>query len=230
VGRAVSDGVDPLWPAVWLSLRIACASTVLTALLVVPLAWALARAGGFRGRSVVEALILLPLVLPPTVVGYAILVLFGARGWVGRHVYDWTGGYAVTFRFEGAVLAAVVVSVPLLYLPARAAFASVDRELEDVARLLGATRLRLFWHVSLPMARRSIAGGLLLAFARALGEFGATAMVFGMQQGRLTLPIRVYVDHLDGELTRAAPAVAALTLASLAVIVAYNRSPLSRQE
>jgi molybdate transport system permease protein len=201
----------------------------LTALVAVPLAFVLARRR-FVGKSAVEALIVVPLVLPPTVVGYLLIMAFGSEGWLGgawlwRHF-----GYSILFRVEGAVLAAATVALPMLYLPAKAAFASVDRELEETARLLGASRLQLFWHVSLPLARKGLASGMILAFARALGEFGATMMVFGWQSRRVTLPVSIYADYVAGELENATAAVIALTAVSLLLITAYNRSTLSRQE
>lgn len=206
----------------WLSVQIALAATALTALLGIPLAFLLARRS-FPGKSLVEALITLPLVLPPTVVGYLIILALGSRGWPGRWLKE-AFGYSVLFRFEGAVLAAAVVALPLLYMPAKAAFASVDPELADIAVLMGAGRLRLFWHVALPLARRGIASGLLLAFARALGEFGATVMVFGWRPGGETLPIAVYNHYVAGELAAAGAAVAAVSGLSLVLILAYNRA------
>jgi molybdate transport system permease protein len=217
-----------IWNPLTLSLQIALAATLLAALAAVPLAFYLGRRR-FTGKSLVEALIMVPLVLPPTVVGYFIIMSLGARGWLGQHLHEWFG-YSIMFRFEGAVLAAAVVALPMIYMPARAAFATVDRELEDIARLMGASRLQMFWHVSLPMARRGLLSGLLLGFARALGEFGATIMVFGWQPGRLTLPISIYADYEQGQLANAAAAVIALVITSLALIFAYNRSALSRQD
>jgi molybdate transport system permease protein len=128
------------------------------------------------------------------------------------------------------VLASSIVALPLLYMPARAAFASIDRELEDIARLFGATRLELFWHVSLPLARRGIGSGVILAFARALGEFGATMMVFGKPAGARTLPISVYEDWESGTPAHATYAVCALAALSLTLILAYNRSSAGKQE
>ena len=122
-----------------------------------------------------------------------------------------------------------MVALPLLYLPAKAAFANVDRELEDLARLLGANPLQQFWHVSLPLARRGIASGLLLAFARALGEFGATIMVLGDLPGQRTLPIAIYNDYVSGDIAAAWPGVVALSAISLAVVFFYNRSILDRR-
>jgi len=214
--------MSDLWPPLWLSLRIATAATVLVALVAIPLAFVMARRA-FTGKSILEALLTVPLVLPPTVVGYFIIVTLGARGWIGQWIHR-LFDYSVMFRIEGAILAAAVVALPLLYMPAKAAFASVDRELQDIATLLGANRFQMFWHVSLPLARRGIASGLVLAFARALGEFGATVMVFGWQPRRLTLPISIYADYERGELGNAGLAVIALTAVSLGLILLYNRS------
>ena len=212
--------MSDLWGPLALSLQIACAATVLSALFTIPLAHLVARRP-FPGRSVVEAIITLPLVLPPTVVGYLLIVLFGHHGWVGRWLWRWFG-YSIIFRLEGAILAATVVAIPLLYLPAKAAFAGIDRDLLDTATLMGAGRLEIFWRVSVPLARRDCAG-LILAFAGA-GEFGATMMVYGWTPGRTTLPISVYVDFFYGALSHAAAAVLLLTAISLGLILAYNRS------
>ena len=209
--------MSELWAASALSLRIAAVATLVTVLIGVPLAWAMARRQ-FPGRGILEAFILMPVVLPPTVVGYALLMLFGANGWIGRHL----GGYSIAFRLEGAVLAAVVVALPMLYLPAKAGFAAVERELEDVATLMGANRWQTFWHVSVPLARRGLLSGIVLAFARALGEFGATVMVFGWQPGRVTLPISVYAQFEQGDLNTALPAVLVMAIAALGLVLIYN--------
>jgi molybdate transport system permease protein len=211
-----------LWPALSLSLRIALAATLLTAVLAIPLAFFMARRR-FPGQSLLEALITVPLVLPPTVVGYLLILLLGSRGLLGQHLrraFD----YTFLFTFEAATLAAATVSLPLLYMPAKAAFASIDRDLEDIATLSGASRLQIFLRISIPLARRGLFAGLLLAFARSLGEFGATVMVFGQFDDRLTLPILIYSDYLAGESSRALPAVGLLCALSLFVILAYNRS------
>ena len=217
-----------VWRPLLLSLGIAALATLLVAAVGIPLAYFIARRR-FAGRSVLEALITVPLVLPPTVVGYLLIITLGARGWVGGWLHRATD-YSIMFRVEGAVLAAAVVALPMLYLPARAAFAAVEKEMEDVATLMGAGRLATFWHVSLPLARRGIVAGLILAFARSLGEFGATAMVLGIQPQRMTLPISVWVDYETRNLGHAAAAVAALTAVSLALIMAYNASSVSQQE
>jgi molybdate transport system permease protein len=209
-----------------LSLRIALAATALVGMLAIPLAYLLARRA-FRGKVFVETLLTLPLILPPTVVGYLIIIAFGIQSPIGRWL-DSTFGFRLLFTEAGAVLASAVVAFPLLLLPARAAFAGVERELEEVARLMGAGRLAVFWHVSLPLARRGIAGGLLLAFARSLGEFGATVMVFGI--ARKTLPILIWYYNEFAGLNDAVPAMCVLVAVSLIIMGVYNHSELGRQE
>jgi len=229
IADADLTGGDPLWHACLFSLQVASSATVLAALIAIPLAYTLARRR-FIGKSVLEAIFTVPLVLPPTVVGYGLIILMGRRGWIGSILARNLNGYTILFRPEGAILAALVVALPLLYLPAKAAFASVERDLEDVAKLHGAGRWRTFWQISLPLASRPIAAGLMLAFARALGEFGATMMVLGDLAGRRTLPIVIY-DATNGlDYGQALPAVLALSIVSLAVVLIYNRLPLSRQE
>jgi len=221
--------LSELWGPLKLSLRIAAAATALGALIGIPLALFMSRRR-FIGKSLLDALIVVPMVLPPTVVGFVIIEVMGTRGWVGRWLKQ-AFHYSILFRFEGAVLAAAVVSLPMLYLPAKSGFAAVEREMEDSARLMGASPFQVFWYVSLPMARRGIYSGLLLAFARALGEFGATVMVFGLAQDRLTLPIFIYINYDDPDLFYAtAAAVLALASISLALTIAYNRSAAGNQD
>lgn len=217
-----------LWPPMLLSIRVALVATLAAAVMAIPLAYVLARKQ-FFGRSLIEVLITLPLVLPPTVIGYGLVVLVGARGVFGKFI-ETVFGTTVMFHWSGAVIAAAVVALPLLVLPTKSAFAAVDRELEDVSRLMGAGPFKIFWHVSLPLARRGISSGLLLAFARSLGEFGATVMVLGDIPGRQTLPISIYADSVVGEMDRALPAVLALTGLSLLVLLIYNRLPVSWQD
>ncbi len=214
--------------AIALSLGISAVATLVALMAALPLAYFNARSR-YPGRSLLEGLIVVPMVLPPTVVGYLIIMGLGGRGWVGHYLHDWFS-YSIMFRFEGAVIAAAIVAMPLLYLPTRAAFASIEREVEDSARVIGANRLQIFWYVSLPMARRGLASGLMLAFARALGEFGATVMVFGIRPNHTTLPISIWIDYGNGEMLHAAPAVAVLCVLSVTLTLLYNRSALSRQE
>jgi len=212
--------MSDLWPPLGFSLLIAGAATVLVGIVGIILAY-ISAGHRFRGKSLLEALLTMPLVLPPTVVGYFLIVLFGRHGIIP--------GYSIIFRPEGGILAAAVVSLPLLYLPAKAAFTAVDPDLESTARLMGASALQVFWHVSLPLALPGIAGGLLLAFARAIGEFGATTMVMGSQDNLQTLPIFIYNQSTSGELKHATGAVWLLSILSLLIILIYNRSPLTRR-
>lgn len=207
--------------ALLLSLRIAVCATALASVPALALAWRAARRP-LRGQWLLETVVLLPLVLPPTVVGYLLVQVLGAGGWIGGPLRAWFD-VSLLFRVEGAILAAAVVAMPLLYLPAKAAFASIDREHEEVARLLGASRLQMLRHVTLPLARRGVAAGLLLAFARALGEFGATLMVFGWQPGRATLPIAIYAAYEQGTLHRAVWPVLLLSMLCAAMLLLHQR-------
>ena len=214
-------------PALWLSLRIAFLATLIALALAMPLAACSARLR-FRGRGLLDALLILPLALPPTVVGYAMLVLLGRRGWIGHWLDVWLG-YTLIFRFEAAVLAAAVVAFPLIYLPTKSAMASVSREMLDAARVYGATRWQLFWRVLVPLSRRGILAGTVLGFARALGEFGATMMIYGWSPSRITLPILIYQATFERNENEATVAVALLIAASLIVVVVYNKL-LTRDE
>jgi molybdate transport system permease protein len=208
--------------ALLLSVRVAALATLLNALLGIPLAYALARRR-FRGRALVDLLTTLPLVLPPTVTGYYLIVLLGRRGWLGAPVYQLTG-WSVAFTWYAAVIAATVMALPLLVRTAKAAFESVDRDLERAAFTLGRSELRTALEVTVPLARNGILAGLVLAFARALGEFGATLMLAGNIPGRTTtVPLAIYTAVQTGEDATAIALVAILTALSCLVIVAANR-------
>ena len=156
--------------AVWLSIKVALLATALNAVIGIPLAHALARRR-FWGHGAIDLLVTLPLVLPPTVTGYYLIVLLGRRGLLGAPLYQATG-WTVAFTWYAAVIAATVMALPLLVRTARAAIESVDRDLERAAYTLGRSELRTALEVTLPLARNGIMAGLVLAFARALGEFG----------------------------------------------------------
>ena len=208
--------------ALSLSIRVAVLATVLNALVGVPLAYLLARRR-FPGRGLVDLLTTLPLVLPPTVTGYYLIVLLGRRGWLGGPLYQLTG-WSIAFTWYAAVVAATIMALPLLVRTARAAFESVDRDLERAAYTLGRSELRTALEVTLPLARNGIMAGLVLAFARALGEFGATIMLAGNIPGRTaTVPLAIYTAVQTGEETTALVLVAILTVLSCLVIVAANR-------
>lgn len=182
---------DPAWTALLLSLKVAGFATAIVLVLGVSIGFLLARTR-FPGRDLLDTVLTLPMVLPPTVLGYYLLVVIGRRGWLGSWLYD-TFGINLIFTWQGAVLAASIVAFPLVFKPARAAFEAVDGQLEQAGRVLGLSEAAVFFRITLPLAWRSIMAGLLLAFARALGEFGATLMVAGSIPGKTqTLSIAIY--------------------------------------
>lgn len=174
-----------------LSLRVATAATLLNLSLGTGIAWALAR-WRFPGQNLIETLVTLPMVMPPTVLGYYLLVLLGSQGILGRWLQE-SLGIRLVFTWYGAVVAAMVSSFPLFVEPARAALQGVDRRLEDAARTLGRSEWAVFFTITLPLAWRGIFAGVVLAFARALGDFGATLMVAGNIPGHTqTMALAIY--------------------------------------
>jgi molybdate transport system permease protein len=212
---------DTAWTGLWLSLRIATFATLLAFVVAVPLA-AITSRRRFFGRSLVDASLLLPLVLPPTVVGYLLLVAFGRYGPVGSLIERVTGA-SIIFSITGAILAAAIVAFPLIYLPAKSGMAAVAQEMLDAAKIEGATRVQTFARVLVPMSIKHLAAGGVLAFARAMGEFGATMMVLGWRPGKTTLPIQVYAAYIEARMGEAWMPVALLTGASVVIVVAYHR-------
>jgi molybdate transport system permease protein len=204
------------WNAIGLSLLVACVAVLASLPFGVALGWLLARRE-FLGKSLLETVVNLPLVLPPVVTGWLLLVAFGRRGVVGGALEEWLG-VRLIFDWKGAALAAAVVSFPLMVRAIRIAFDGVDRGLEQAARTLGASPLDAFCTVSLPCARRGIVAGCVLAFARSLGEFGATIMIAGNIPGRTqTIPLKIYSElESPGGMERSLP----LILFSIAIAAA----------
>jgi len=201
---------------VWLSLRVSLTATALTLVAGVPLAWLLARRR-FPGRQVLEAAVVLPLVLPPTVLGYYLLVAVGSRGPVGRALA--AVGLELAFTWGAAVLAACVGSIALVIKSAQAGFETVDQQLEQAARTLGHSEWSVFWRVTLPLAWRSVLAGAVLAFCRALGEFGITLMVAGNIPGRTqTLPLAIY-DRVQAAQMDEANALALIAVGIVGVLL-----------
>jgi len=183
--------MDLAWSALGLSLKVAGWATALNLVLGVGVGFLLARVS-FPGRDLLDTVLTLPMVMPPTVLGYYLLVVLGRRGWLGSWLQD-TFGINLIFTWQGAVIAATIVAFPLVFKPARAAFEAVDGQLEQAARVLGVSEIGIFFRVTLPLAWRGILAGVLLAFARALGEFGATLMIAGSIPGKTpTLSVAVY--------------------------------------
>lgn len=210
------------WFPLWLSLRVALLSTAFALTIGLWIAWILANRD-FPGKDLLDAAVALPLVLPPTVLGYYLLVLIGRPSAFGR-IYEILFGQPLVFTWQAAVLAALFHACPLLIKSARAAFESVDRTYERAARSLGASEPRLFLHVTLPLAGRSIAAAAALAFARSLGDFGVTLMIAGNIPGRTqTLAIAIYdaVESGNGALARTL--VLVISVIALAVLTFANR-------
>jgi molybdate transport system permease protein len=214
--------MEAAWVALSLSLKVAGWATAINLLLGVGVGYALAR-WRFPGRDLVDAALTLPMVMPPTVLGYYLLVVIGSQGAVGAWLLEHFG-IRLIFTWQAAVIAATIVSFPLVFKAARAAFEAVDPQLEDAARPLGIRQLAVFFRVSLPLAWRGILAGLLLAFARALGEFGATLMVAGSIAGKTqTLSIAVYEAVQAGQDDTANFLVAITSITCIAVLLSAGR-------
>lgn len=214
--------MDGAWIALALTLKVAGWATALNLVLGVAVGYLLARKR-FLGRDLLDAAFTLPMVMPPTVLGYYLLVLIGSQGPLGSWLKQ-QFGINLIFTWQGAVIAATIVAFPLVFKSARAAFESVDPQLEQAARVLGVREWGVFFRVSLPLAWRSILAGLLLAFARATGEFGATLMVAGSIPGKTqTLSIAVYEAVQAGQDDVAGALVLVTSVTCMAVLLAAGR-------
>ncbi len=208
------------WYPVFLSLKVAFMALVIVTCVGLPVARLMARRQ-FSGKSILEAFFTLPLVLPPSVIGYGLLILIGSRGPIGKILASL--GHPIIFTWWAVVLASTVVSFPLMYQSAKAAFASVEPNYEKAARTLGASELRLFFTITLPLAWPGLVAGLVLAFARALGEFGATLMVAGNIPGQTqTIPLAIYFAVESGDDFTAQTLVALVTIFSFLLILWVN--------
>lgn len=207
-----------------LSFQVAIVATVLVALVGVPLAWLLARRD-FRGRDLLDAVLTLPMVLPPVVTGYYLLLIIGRNGLLGAASKALTGtAVGITFTWQAAVLAATVVALPLTIKTARAAIEAVDPELLHMSYSLGRSELETAWSVMLPLAAKGIVAGLALSFARALGEFGATVIVAGNIPGRTnTMSLEIYNAVMYGDWQVATTLVLLFTGVSLGFLLMANR-------
>jgi molybdate transport system permease protein len=210
------------WSAVVLSLRLATATTLILLVVGLPLAGWLALSPR-RGRWVVDALVALPLVLPPTVLGFYVLVALGPRSPLGR-TYEAITGSAIVFSFEGLLVASVLYSLPFAVQPFAAAFAAVDRNLIETAWCLGASRARTFMRIVVPLARPGIVTGMVLSFAHTVGEFGVVLMVGGNIPGSTrTVSISIYDDVQAFEYARAGRTAALLLVFSFFVLATTYR-------
>jgi molybdate transport system permease protein len=213
------------WFSLWLSLRVAATATVFAAVLGIVLAYVLAK-GRFPGRGLLEAIASVPIVLPPTVLGYYLLVTLGVRSPIGR-AWESVFGHTLVFTPTAAIIAATVSATPFVLRAARAAIEAVDPRYEQAARTIGLPEWRVAGQVTLPLARRGLIAGVALGFARALGDFGVTVMLAGNIPGRTqTLPIAVY-DAVQSGNDRGASVMSAV-LAGIAIVVLVVVNRLSR--
>lgn len=190
--------MESVWVALVLSLKVAFWATFINLIIGVGLGYILARKN-IWGKELIDTVLTLPMVMPPTVLGYYLLVLIGKNGFIGQWLEQYFN-INLIFTWQGAVIAATIVSFPLVFKPARAAFESLDSQLEQAARVLGISNAGVFLRITLPLAWRGILAGVLLAFARSLGEFGATLMVAGSIPGQTqTLSIAVYEAVQSGD-------------------------------
>ncbi len=221
---------DPEWQAVLLSLRVSTLAVLVSLPFGVLFAWVLVRCR-FPGKALLDGIIHLPLVLPPVVVGYLLLVVLGRRGVVGSWLYDWFG-ISFAFSWRGAVLAAAVMSFPLMVRAIRLALEAVDIKLEQAARTLGAGRWRVFCTITLPLTLPGIIVGTVLAFARSLGEFGATITFVSNIPGETrTIPSAMYtlIQMPGGESAAARLCVISILLALASLLVSEWLARKSRQ-
>jgi molybdate transport system permease protein len=210
------------WFPLWLSLEVASGATLLSLLLGVWLAWLLVNRN-FAGKDILDAIATLPLALPPTVLGYYLLVAIGRSSWIGRS-WEAATGTPLVFTWRAAVIASTLHAIPLLIKSSRAALESVDRACERAGRSLGASEWRIFWRVSLPLARRPIAAAAALAFARSMGDFGATLMIAGDIPGRTQTASIAIFDAVESGNTRLANTlVLVISVVTAAIVFLANR-------
>lgn len=211
---------DVEWQAVELSLKVSAIAVLASLPVGIFLAWLLARCE-FRGKALLDSLIHLPLVLPPVVVGYLLLLSLGRRGWLGAALYDWFG-ISFAFSWRGAALAAAVVALPLMVRAIRLALEAVDPKLEQAARTLGAGRWRVFFTITLPLTLPGLIAGTVLAFARSLGEFGATITFVSNIPGETrTIPLAMFtlLETPGAEANAARLCAIAIVLALLSLLL-----------
>ena len=220
----MNEYLSPLW----ISLKTVLLTTAITFVLGIAAARWMSRFSG-KLKPVIDGAFILPLVLPPTVVGFGLLLLLGSHGWIGHPLS--LLGTTIVFSWPATVISAAVMSFPLMYMTTRGAFEQVDTNIEDAARTLGASEWRVLYSVTLPMAWPGVVAGAILSFARSLGEFGATLMLAGNIPGKTTtIPVAIYFAIVDGNMKQAVylmVIVLCIALASLAAL-AYLKKPKPR--
>jgi molybdate transport system permease protein len=214
-----------IWHALSLSLLVVSIATIAIALIGTAFGYLLAKRQ-FRGKELLDAILTLPMVLPPTVTGYYLILLLGKRGLLGTLLYDLTG-WTIAFTWMAAVIASTVVALPLMIRSARASIESVNPDFEIASFIMGKSKLETFFRITLPLAGKGILAGIILSFARAFGEFGATLMLAGNIPGKTqTMPLAIYEAVASGEDAQAK--WLALILTGISVTVVYITNRLSR--
>ncbi|NMM64841.1 molybdate ABC transporter permease subunit [Clostridium sp. P21] len=204
-----------------ISLKVSLISTIFTCIIGIALARLFTKYD-FKGKNVLEVLIILPMVLPPSVTGYGLLVILGKYGFIGKLIFN-VFNTSLIFTLTAACIASFIVSLPLMYQSCKAAFVNMDKVYENAARTLGASELKVFFKITLPMAFPGIISGLVLSFARALGEFGATLMVAGNIPGKTqTIPLAIYFAVESGDSRTANILVAIVLIFSFTTIYSLN--------
>ncbi|MCM3588089.1 molybdate ABC transporter permease subunit [Mesobacillus maritimus] len=210
---------NSFWAPVFLSLQTATIALIIVVILGIVFArWMTAKQ--FKGKTIIETLLLLPLVLPPTVVGFLLIILFGRNSIIGS-IIETILGYPIMFTWSAAVIAASVVAFPMMYQSAKTGFLSVDKGAEEAARVDGASEWRVFLYITLPLSLKALIAGVILSFARALGEFGATLMFAGNLPGKTqTIPTAIYVAFESGNMEAAWAWVIVIVIISFLMLLA----------
>lgn len=214
---SLAASLQPLW----LTLKVATVATVVASILAIGCACYIARTR-FRGKELLDTLFVLPMVLPPTVMGYYLIIVLGRNGFLGRW-FEQVLGIRFMFTLNGAIIASIVVAFPLIYKSARAAFEEIPQAYVEAAQNLGASRRAVFWRIILPLAIRGIMAGVMLALARTLGEFGATLMIAGNLPGKTqTLSIAIYQAVQDGRDAQAWLLTAIVCVLCIAILLSVG--------
>ncbi len=212
-----------LWPPIRLSLQVALLSSALVLVLGGMAAWWMSHTRPFRGKSLIETVFMLPLVLPPSVVGFLLLVMLGRNSWIGQLI-DALFAAPIVFSWWAAVVASIVVAYPLVYQTMKTGFGSVDRTLEDAGRSIGASEWQVFRYITFPLTFPSLLTAYILGFARSLGEFGATLMIAGNIPGKTqTIPTAIYVAVDSGNLHMAWAWTGAIIVISFLMLLFTGR-------
>lgn len=211
-----------IFDPILISLKIASISSIFTVILGIILARIFTKYD-FRGKDFLDSIIILPMVLPPSVLGYLLLIVIGKNGFIGKIFIELTGS-SLVFTWIAGVIASVIVSIPLMYQNAKSAFLSIDPLYEKTAMNLGASKIKTFFSITLPLAFPGLLGGFILSFARALGEFGATLMVCGNIPGKTqTIPIAIYTAVESSDTKTANTLMLIVIIFSLSLVLFLNK-------